>query len=173
MLGLHLNTFRHSAIELELSSSNSGGTDLPYDRNSQTNLSNTKMRQNPSAYRHSNHVRRFINEQKRKSLLTSNTSGASIMYPGKMTTKDKRLLKMILVIFLAFIVCYLPITLLRISQYTTNKVLYILSYVLIFMTTCINPIIYVLMSSEYRKAYWNLLTCSTNQTNATNIKNKK
>ena len=35
----------------------------------------------------------------------------------------------------------------------------VVGYILIYLTTCINPIIYVVMSSEYRQAYKNLLTC--------------
>lgn len=80
-----------------------------------------------------------------------------------MTTKDRRLLKMILVIFTAFVICYLPITLFKIFvALTANSVLNIIGYILIYLTTCINPFIYVVMSYEYRQAYWNLLMCRTN-----------
>lgn len=91
---------------------------------------------------------------------TINTSGASILYPGRMTTKDRRLLKMILVILSAFVICYLPITASKIFRsIQENAYLNIMGYLLIYLTTCINPIIYVVMSSEYRQAYWNLLMC--------------
>ncbi|KDR16982.1 G-protein coupled receptor moody, partial [Zootermopsis nevadensis] len=74
--------------------------------------------------------------------------------------KDKKLLKMILVIFASFVICYLPIT---ISKTFKDSIdihgLNIAGYVLIYLTTCINPIIYVVMSSEYRQAYKNLLMC--------------
>ncbi|XP_043284443.1 probable G-protein coupled receptor 101 [Venturia canescens] len=79
---------------------------------------------------------------------------------GKMSPKDKKLLKMILVIFSSFLICYLPIT---ITKTFKNVVdwwgLNIASYILIYLTTCINPIIYVVMSSEYRSAYKNVLLC--------------
>lgn len=77
-----------------------------------------------------------------------------------MTTKDRRLLKMILVIFVSFTICYLPITTTKIIR-SLHKVpvFNIMGYLLIYLTTCINPIIYVVMSSEYRQAYWNLLMC--------------
>jgi hypothetical protein len=82
--------------------------------------------------------------------------------PGKMTPKDKKLLKMILVIFASFVTCYLPIT---ISKTYRDKMdvhaLNIAGYILIYLTTCINPVIYVVMSSEYRQAYKNLLMCRT------------
>ncbi|KAL0281008.1 UNVERIFIED_CONTAM: hypothetical protein PYX00_002138 [Menopon gallinae] len=79
---------------------------------------------------------------------------------GKMTSKDKKLLKMILVIFLSFLICYLPITISKTFRHVLEiHSLNIAGYVLIYLTTCINPIIYVVMSSEYRQAYKNLLTC--------------
>jgi len=83
--------------------------------------------------------------------------------PGRLTQKDRRLLKMILVIFVSFLVCYLPITIVKILANPSLHVLSISSYILIYLTTCINPIIYVLMSSEYRQAYCNLLTCQNRQ----------
>lgn len=81
-------------------------------------------------------------------------------YPGKMTSKDKKLLKMILVIFISFLVCYLPITITKLFRDVMDiRTLNIAGYILIYLTTCINPIIYVVMSSEYRQAYKNLLMC--------------
>lgn len=93
-----------------------------------------------------------------------NTSGASILYPGRMTSKDRRLLKMILVIFVSFLICYLPITTTKIVRSIHRiPVFNIMGYLLIYLTTCINPIIYVVMSSEYRQAYWNLLMCRSSR----------
>ncbi|XP_030243826.1 G-protein coupled receptor moody [Drosophila navojoa] len=89
-----------------------------------------------------------------------NTSNASSIYAGRMSVKDRRLLKMILVIFVWFLICYLPITLSKISKSINDVHIFnIMGYLLIYLTTCINPLIYVLMSSEYRRAYWNLLRC--------------
>ncbi|XP_017112881.2 G-protein coupled receptor 84 [Drosophila elegans] len=89
-----------------------------------------------------------------------NTSNASSIYPGRMSAKDRRLLKMILVIFVWFVICYLPITVAKIWKSATELHWFnIAGYLLIYLTTCINPLIYVLMSSEYRRAYWNLLRC--------------
>lgn len=99
---------------------------------------------------------------RKKSL--ANTSGASRLYSGKMSSKDRRLLKMILVIFLSFVTCYLPITVIKIffepskieqsnSLANLHFVFFIFSYLLIYVSVCLNPLIYVLMSKEYRKAY--------------------
>lgn len=105
-----------------------------------------------------------ISMTSRKTSGMTSTSGGSILYPGRMTTKDRRLLKMILVIFLSFVICYLPITSTKIVKRLHNiHVLHIMGYILIYLTTVINPIIYVIMSSEYRQAYWNLLMCWTNK----------
>ncbi|XP_008178143.1 G-protein coupled receptor moody [Acyrthosiphon pisum] len=80
----------------------------------------------------------------------------------RMSSKDKKLLKMILVIFASFVTCYLPITISKTSHELDDlHVLNITAYVLIYLTTCINPIIYVVMSSEYRQAYKNLLMCKS------------
>ena len=105
------------------------------------------------------------NAGRKHSTLGGNTSASGI-YPGKMTSKDRRLLKMILVIFISFLMCYLPITVAKINSAVTRiHILNILSYLLIYLTTCINPIIYVVMSSEYRQAYWNLILCRVNTWN--------
>ncbi|XP_046429906.1 G-protein coupled receptor moody isoform X1 [Neodiprion fabricii] len=79
---------------------------------------------------------------------------------GKLTTKDKKLLKMIMVIFVSFLICYLPITITKTFKDMVDwRGLNIAGYILIYLTTCINPIIYVVMSSEYRSAYKNVLLC--------------
>nr|CAD7413571.1 unnamed protein product [Timema poppensis] len=63
-------------------------------------------------------------------------------------------------IFASFVVCYLPITLTKTFHSTIdNQALNVAGYLLIYLSTCINPIIYVVMSSEYRQAYKNLLVC--------------
>lgn len=88
------------------------------------------------------------------------TASSGLATPGKMTAKDKKLLKMILVIFASFVICYLPITVSKTFKDTIDiHALNIAGYILIYLTTCINPIIYVVMSSEYRQAYKNLLMC--------------
>lgn len=80
--------------------------------------------------------------------------------PPRLTPKDRKLLKMIMAIMLSFWICYLPITLTKIFRdFTSHPWANIAGYLLIYLTTCINPIIYVVMSSEYRQAYKNLLMC--------------
>nr|XP_033331745.1 G-protein coupled receptor moody isoform X1 [Megalopta genalis] len=80
--------------------------------------------------------------------------------PPRMCNKDKKLLKMILVIFSSFLVCYLPITITKTFKNAIDwRGLNIAGYILIYLTTCINPVVYVVMSSEYRSAYKNVLLC--------------
>lgn len=80
--------------------------------------------------------------------------------PPRMSNKDKKLLKMILVIFSSFLICYLPITVTKIFKDSIDwRGLNIAGYILIYLTTCINPVVYVVMSSEYRSAYKNVLLC--------------
>lgn len=77
-----------------------------------------------------------------------------------MSSKDRRLLQMILVIFCSFLVCYLPITVAKTFLRSQDlHVLNICAYVLVYLATCVNPFIYVGMSLEYRQAYTELLCC--------------
>jgi hypothetical protein len=90
-------------------------------------------------------------------------SGASILYAGRLSQRDRRLLKMILVIFLSFLTCYLPITLTKVLKSIAKiNFIFILGYLLVYLTTCINPLIYCCLSREYRQAYKNLLMCRSN-----------
>lgn len=83
----------------------------------------------------------------------------------RMSAKDRKLLQMILVIFSSFLVCYLPITVTKLLHDAIDwQGFNIASYILIYVTTCINPVIYVVMSSEYRSAYKYVLLCKHEQT---------
>lgn len=86
--------------------------------------------------------------------------GRTREYTPRMSAKDRKLLQMILVIFASFLVCYLPITITKLFQGAIDwRGLNIAGYILIYLTTCINPVIYVVMSSEYRSAYKYVLLC--------------
>lgn len=109
-----------------------------------------------SVFRKGSHIKHNLSPRRISSMIPS--------VPGKMTPKDKKLLKMILVIFAAFVTCYLPITISKtFRDYFDYRGLNISGYILIYLTTCINPIIYVVMSSEYRQAYKNLLMCRSSE----------
>ncbi|XP_028177879.1 G-protein coupled receptor moody-like [Ostrinia furnacalis] len=78
--------------------------------------------------------------------------------------KDKKLRTLIMAIVLSFAICYLPISITKIFlEFTFHPIVKIISYILLYLTNCINPIIYVVMSVEYRQAYKNLITCRSDQ----------
>ncbi|XP_026731184.1 G-protein coupled receptor moody-like [Trichoplusia ni] len=81
--------------------------------------------------------------------------------PRLPTKKDKKLLTMIVAIMVSFCICHLPITLAKtiFLEYTSHPVANVVGYALIYITTCVNPVIYVVLSSEYRQAYKNLIKC--------------
>ncbi|CAG0915556.1 unnamed protein product [Notodromas monacha] len=90
-----------------------------------------------------------------------------------LSAKDVRLLKMILTIFVAFVACYLPITTVKaLGKEAEWPIASVISNLLIYLTTCINPLIYVAMSSEYRLAYKNLLTCRSDRECSTRSSSK-
>uniref|UniRef100_A0A1A9USV9 G-protein coupled receptors family 1 profile domain-containing protein n=1 Tax=Glossina austeni TaxID=7395 RepID=A0A1A9USV9_GLOAU len=83
-----------------------------------------------------------------------------ISYENCPSNLQSKATNMIFVIFISFVICYLPITITKIWEGGRRNHLFNISgYLLVYLTTCINPIIYVMMSSEYREAYWNLLRC--------------
>ncbi|KAH8360746.1 hypothetical protein KR084_002049, partial [Drosophila pseudotakahashii] len=71
-----------------------------------------------------------------------------------------RITKMVLAIFLSFVVCYLPITIVKVADKNAeHPSLQICSYILLYLSACINPIIYVIMNKQYRKAYKTVVFC--------------
>ncbi|KAL0120151.1 hypothetical protein PUN28_008065 [Cardiocondyla obscurior] len=100
----------------------------------------------------------FRRQSKFKSI--GRTCNGSEYAASRMSNKDRKLLQMILVIFASFVVCYLPITITKLFHNTMDwRGFNIAGYILIYLTTCINPVIYVVMSSEYRSAYKYVLLC--------------
>ncbi|KAL4715691.1 hypothetical protein ACJJTC_006270 [Scirpophaga incertulas] len=78
--------------------------------------------------------------------------------PQLPSKKDKKLRTMIMAIMISFCCCHLPISVIKIFlEFSTHPIVNIASYVLLYLTTCINPIIYVVMSNEYRQAYKNII----------------
>lgn len=71
-----------------------------------------------------------------------------------------RITKMVLIIFIAFLITYLPITLVKnLDKKVDYPGLHVLGYVLIYVSSCINPVIYVIMNRQYRQAYKTVLLC--------------
>lgn len=88
------------------------------------------------------------------------TTATTTATPGR-TGSDWRLTKMILIIFVSFIVCYLPTAIIKIVDKKVERAdAHVISYVLIYLSACINPIIYVTMNRQFRQAYKDLLFCT-------------
>lgn len=117
----------------------------------------------------------FLLDGSRARSVSRRPSTTKITEPGRMTTKDKKLLWMIVVIFGTFLVCHLPITIQKVMpERSRNSIWNLIGIILIYSTTCVNPIIYVVMSHEYRQAYLGLFFCKTDWTlsSRSNISNK-
>uniref|UniRef100_A0ABD2XJ65 G-protein coupled receptors family 1 profile domain-containing protein n=1 Tax=Trichogramma kaykai TaxID=54128 RepID=A0ABD2XJ65_9HYME len=72
-----------------------------------------------------------------------------------------RITKMVLAIFLGFLACYLPITIVKIADpEVRNPAFHVIGYLLLYVASCVNPIIYVIMNKQYRQAYAGVISCS-------------
>lgn len=79
---------------------------------------------------------------------------------AKQKRNEWRITKMVLAIFLSFIACYLPITITKVLDKDVNwPGLHIFGYIMLYLSACINPIIYVIMNRQYRQAYKSVLLC--------------
>lgn len=73
---------------------------------------------------------------------------------------DWRLTKMILVVFVSFVICYLPITVSKlVDPFVKYPGLHMLGYILVYLSACINPVIYAVMNRQYRQAFKTVLLC--------------
>ncbi|XP_076314363.1 G-protein coupled receptor moody-like [Tachypleus tridentatus] len=92
-----------------------------------------------------------------------------IKTPSNVETTDKktekrddewRVTRMILVIFCCFVLCYLPNTIVKVTDKEKEyPILHVLAYILVYASASINPIIYGVTNKQYRQAYQNVLTC--------------
>ncbi|KAK0158102.1 hypothetical protein PV328_009149 [Microctonus aethiopoides] len=72
-----------------------------------------------------------------------------------------RITKMVLAIFLSFLVCYLPITIVKVTDPEGRfPGFHVVGYLFLYFAACINPIIYVIMNKQYRQAYASVICCS-------------
>lgn len=88
----------------------------------------------------------------------TNCNGKADLHETKRKGNEWKITKMVLVIFLSFLICYLPITIVKVFDTNTQLIwLHFISYIMLYMSACINPIIYVIMNNQYRKAYGKVL----------------
>lgn len=74
---------------------------------------------------------------------------------------ELRVLRVMLVIFILFLVCYFPVSFVKIFH-KEHKLHYmnVLGYLGVYFSNIINPVVYIVMSKEYRVAYKELF-CSS------------
>ncbi|XP_003746705.1 G-protein coupled receptor moody-like [Galendromus occidentalis] len=73
---------------------------------------------------------------------------------AKRKMEEWRVTRMVLVIFCSFLVCYLPITLVKVAdRRVRHPGVHLLAYTLVYLSACINPIIYGITNQQYRDAY--------------------
>ncbi|CAH0625557.1 unnamed protein product [Chrysodeixis includens] len=85
--------------------------------------------------------------------------------PKVPTRKDKKLRTVIAAIMISYCVTHMPIMITRLAYktYKMDPIANIFAHLLEYSASCINPLIYGLMSREYRQAYKNLFECMLNK----------
>lgn len=79
---------------------------------------------------------------------------------AKAKRNEWRITKMVLAIFLSFVMCYLPITATKVFDKEVRfPAFHIFAYIMLYLSSCINPIIYVIMNKQYRQAYKTVILC--------------
>ncbi|XP_022258762.1 G-protein coupled receptor moody-like [Limulus polyphemus] len=76
-------------------------------------------------------------------------------------SRELKLTKMMATIFIAYLITYLPCTILVIGhlEFIVPRSLVLSSYIMLWSGSWINPVIYGLMNQRYRKAYISMLDC--------------
>merc|ERR1711981_887950 len=76
--------------------------------------------------------------------------------------EDLRLTKMMLTIFISFLVCFLPLMLVNVVDDDVKiPTLHVVASVLAWMSATINPFIYAFKNRQYQQAFKKLLCCDT------------
>ncbi|XP_076314320.1 G-protein coupled receptor moody-like [Tachypleus tridentatus] len=85
--------------------------------------------------------------------ITEDTKGSD----AKKREQEWRMTKMVLIIFCTFLICNLPITIVKVTDKQNNcLILQVFVSILVYANSSINPIIYVVINKQYRQAYINL-----------------
>ncbi|CAL4111125.1 unnamed protein product [Meganyctiphanes norvegica] len=93
-------------------------------------------------------------------LRSSSKTTRPIEKEARRKRNEWRITKMVLIIFLTFLITYLPITLVKgLDEKVNYPGAHLLGYILIYISSFINPVIYVIMNRQYRQAYKTVLLC--------------
>ncbi|CAN7983670.1 unnamed protein product, partial [Ixodes hexagonus] len=77
---------------------------------------------------------------------------------AKRRQDEWRLTRMVLIIFCSFVACYLPITIVKVADADSRHPnVHLISYLLLYLSACMNPLIYGATNRQYRQAYRALL----------------
>lgn len=95
--------------------------------------------------------------------------------PGPMRDKNTtkgienkvRVTRMIIIVIVVFVVCWLPLQLVLLLKafgfYSTESngavIFQIFANCLAYFNSCLNPILYAFFSTNYRAAFWNIISC--------------
>ncbi|XP_025191881.1 G-protein coupled receptor moody isoform X2 [Melanaphis sacchari] len=89
---------------------------------------------------------------------TQSDPTATHMQSIRRKLSEWRITKMVLAIFLSFVLCYLPITITKtLDPSVQYPAVLLIAYIMIYASACFNPIIYVIMNKQYRKAFKSVL----------------
>ncbi|XP_015281169.1 PREDICTED: G-protein coupled receptor 84 [Gekko japonicus] len=84
---------------------------------------------------------------------------AAVCKPKDSNTEFRRVTRMCFVVFIFFVVCYIPFMLLNIfdSKNRAPVVLHMIAANLTWLNSCINPVLYAAMNRQFRDAYRGVL----------------
>lgn len=92
------------------------------------------------------------------------SSTAQNSHRGTFTKDELHLTRLMLTIFFAFLLCFLPLMIVNVFDGSiTYPTLHVLASVLAWMSSAINPFVYAIMNRQYRQAYV-LLLCPGRKT---------
>ncbi|XP_077551177.1 G-protein coupled receptor moody-like [Haemaphysalis longicornis] len=88
-------------------------------------------------------------------------SAVKVQRQQRCIAKDFRLLKTVFVTFAVFTICYLPTTVVQMFRLMDDyPLVHVLAYLTYYLSGCVNPLIYIYMSREYRQAFKELWLCA-------------
>ncbi|XP_077551965.1 G-protein coupled receptor moody-like [Haemaphysalis longicornis] len=88
-------------------------------------------------------------------------SAVKVQRQQRCIAKDFRLLKTVFVTFAVFTICYLPTTVVQMFRRMDDyPLVHVLAYLTYYLSGCVNPLIYIYMSREYRQAFKELWLCA-------------
>ncbi|KAG5680235.1 hypothetical protein PVAND_009758 [Polypedilum vanderplanki] len=112
-------------------------------------------------------------------MLLSLWKGTGTRVSAESRRGKKRVTRMIVAVVLAFAACWLPIHIILVlksinayHQTTTLVAFQIISHVLAYTNSCINPILYCFLSENFRKAFRKVVNCGSQKSFQTQVTTK-